>query len=218
MIGSRIIGRKKLRDVDSAEIAFRIRIALYSRYGAVFGAMAGGFKFGPVGMIVGAVMGWALVYYGTLMFVTTLGTIGSRIYHPTARSTPAPEEYSFVQSLVEAGKLHEAAATYQQIALQNPRDPEPKLRLARLLRDELQRLTDAAEWFKRVLAINTLPAATYELASRELIELYTHKLHDSPKALPYLAKLISKYPESASTEWAKQEMADIKSAMLRASQ
>jgi hypothetical protein len=91
-----------------------------------------------------------------------------------------------------------------------PDDPEPRLRLARLLRDRLQQPEQAAQWFRCALQIRSLDPALQQSLLRELTELYLHKLRDPASALPVLARLAEQHADSPTGVWARRELADIK--------
>lgn len=206
----------KLRDVDSAEQVMKLRTAAYSAITAILVMSAttlSGFPF-ALSLLV-AVVAAVLVYFGTLFIAESGGRAGASIYQPSGSSTPSIREYSLADSLVARGQVAEAAEAYALLSEDFPEDPEPRLRHARLLRDQGARYEDAAQIYKGALAIPKLKLETELVVLRELIELYTHKLKAPPRALPYLARIVEKHGTDSAGTWARAEMNDIKQKMLQ---
>lgn len=170
-----------------------------------------GLRFGHP--VLGGLAGAAIVTGFVFMMVEGGGHVASRIYHPSGSSTPHKRDYSLAASLAIRGQYAEAAEAYEIAISEFPDDPEPYLRLARLLRDEMDRPEDAVIWFKRARADARISDGQRMLASRELVELYTVKLDQPAKAAPELARLAEKYAGRPEGEWAKNELADVKRRM-----
>lgn len=204
------------RDVDSAEQVMKLRTAAYAAMVAgiaALGALIAGFPL--MLALPAAALAGAAVYFGALFFADYSGRAAASIYQPSGSSTPAIREYSLADSLVARGQTAEAAEAYALLSEDFPNDAEPRLRHARLLRDKTQRYEDAAQIYKSALSIPKLKPETELVILRELIELFTHKLHAAPRALPYLARVVEKYASSNAGAWARAEMSDIKQAMLK---
>jgi tetratricopeptide (TPR) repeat protein len=207
-----------IKDTNSAEIALRIRAAALSM--VVLGLCIGG------GVVIHAYTGasmWlaviagctaaTIVYASALYFSERGGRIGASLFSPDSHSTPPVRQYSLADSLVARGKFDEACEAYELLAQDYPDDPEPRIRLARLLRDQLQQPEAAADWFRKVIAVKNLDAATDIAVHKEISELYMHRLHAPRRALPYLAKLSSNHPDHPFGKWARDELVEIKQAM-----
>lgn len=210
------MAQKPLKDVDSFEFSHRMRIALWSGVGAILFALGAGFKFGLPGVIGGAIGGWLIMYYGVLRLTQGAADAGGSIYMGDGASTPKKREYAIGDALMMQGKLEEAVDEYERNAVVYPDDPEPRLRAARMCRDRMQQYERAAGWFKQILAMPDLDVG-YEIQSyRELAELYTHRLKQPERALPILARLADRHPDTTAGKWARNQMADIKQTMLEA--
>jgi tetratricopeptide (TPR) repeat protein len=207
--------RSRWRDTrDDAELAFMLRAFTWSLTALVIGAGLGiqiVLRTDRSAWIIPALaLGcWAVAFFGTLAFASLSGRIGSSLYFSSGSSTPGRREYSLAQSYVARGRFDAAVAEYERAAAAHAADAEPCLRLARLHRDQLHRPEDAAHWFRQAL---TRPhdAGTAILILRELAELYTHRLNSPQRALPPLAQLVHRFPDSAAAAWARSEMADIR--------
>ncbi len=213
--------RGALKDVDTSETAFKAKAFMWSGTGAVMAMfLAMGLAIGSghqddvvTWMIAGFFLGWAVSYIIGMSVATGAGSGAAAIYMPSGSTTPMDRQYSLAQSYVARGRFAEAAAEYERAAVAFPTDPEPCLRLARVYRDELHQLEDAVLWFKRTCAVPNVSPGTDMMASREMIEVYTHRMRQPSAALPYLARLAARHPGTSAGEWAKKELAAMKAEM-----
>lgn len=202
---------RKLKDRDELSRALRWRMLPFAiiAAGMMFGAgMMTGASLGKC--IITAVVAFVIVMTVPLFISDRAGRLGGSLFMPGGSGTPAVREYSLADSLVARGRFDEAVEAYALLSGDHPTDPEPRVRAARLLRDRMMRYNDAAEWFKRALAIKTLDAATEVAILREVVELYTHKLKTPTRALPFLARLAEKHGTHPAAHWARELTADIK--------
>ncbi|HEY0303883.1 MAG TPA: tetratricopeptide repeat protein [Longimicrobiales bacterium] len=208
----------KLRDVDSAETAFRLKAVVY---GIVVAAPAGVIAYLLMGSIITALLGFvtigAMVTGVALYIADRGGSIGASLYRPSGSSTPAIREYSYADSLVARGQHDDAVAAYARLGIEHPADPEPRIRQARVLRDRLQQYDAAVGVFRQVLLIPQLKPATELVVLREIIEIHVQKQQQPERALPYLARIAQKFAGNATAEWARSEARDIKAGMKRES-
>ena len=206
----------KYKNVDSAEQAFRLRAFSYALLIVFISTGASVLLGAPIflGLLIGIGVG-GITYAGALFIASRGGQVAASIYQPSGRSTPPVREYSLADSLVARGRIDEAAEAYQALSEDYPDDPEPRLRHARLLRDKTQRYEEAARIFKSALAIPNLKQEAELVILLELIELYTHKLRQPQRALPYLARIADKFGTTTTGDWARKETRDIKQQMLQ---
>lgn len=202
----------KLRDVDSAETAYRLRAGSYALIVGVVSAGVATMLAGPAGVVIGVVIA-AFVYLGTLYIAERSGRAAASIYHTSGSSTPAVREYSLADSFVARGMIPQALAEYESLANQYTADPEPLLRKARVLRNNVRDYEAALTDYRRVLGIDGLKPETELATLREITELCTHKLQEPPRALPFLARISEKFRGTPTAEWARNEVASIKAAM-----
>ncbi|MCG6956471.1 MAG: tetratricopeptide repeat protein [Gemmatimonadetes bacterium] len=187
---------------------------------------------GALGMVMGGLLGVFLVATGApawvgalspfAMAALTVGIVravvggGARvagtIYNPTGSATPRRKEYSGAESLAAQGRLEDAITAFELAVAEDPGDPWPYLRVARIYRDQLGRFEDAARWFRRALREAT---ACPVLARRELVELYVHRMKEPGKAAPLLARMADELVGTPEGEWAAEELREVK-ARLRA--
>lgn len=211
--------RGPARDVDSAERAFRIKAYGWAMaFGVICilpGAALG--RRSPLGGLIGGLLGFLLGTFAAGWLATRLaetgGSIASLLYSPSGRSTPSKREYSLAESLIVRGRFFDAADELQRCAEAYPEDVEPKVRLARLYRDELQQPEDAVVWFRRALGTPLVDAGVEQSVLRELVEVYTHRLRRPREAAPWLARLAAQHAATPHGAWAKRELAELKQAM-----
>lgn len=208
--------------MDSSVRARRFRAFLGAIPGALIGFLAGFYvavQYGGPGAIfypfVAALAGGAFVYLGVIYLSDAAGSAAGIIYNPSGSSVPYRRQHSYAASLAARGEYEDAVLAYELLVAEHPDDPEPYLRLARLLRDEMGRYEDAARWFRRVRTETALPPAREILVSRELIELYRSRLDAPLKAAPELARLAERHGGTPEGEWAVRELREVKE-MIRA--
>ena len=205
--------KPKLRDVDTGDRVQNLRALTWSGAGGVMGAFLLGVRGGLPGFILGFILGTALTYFGSTLLAKWLGSAGATVYMASGSSTPHKREYSLAESLAVRGQLEAAVQEYERCIAAWPEDFEPRLRLARLLRDRVQKPEDAAHWFRETLAVRDLEPQNEIAFMRELIELYTHRMRQPARALPVLAQLVARHPNSPAAAWARTEMTAIRSEL-----
>ena len=203
------------RDFDSAGRAQNLRAGVYSALAGVIFAFLGARLFGALGFVIGWVVGALILYFLITIIAGGAGNAISRVYLTSGSSTPKPREYSLGDALVSQGKLEDAVREFERAAAMYPDDPEPRLRLARLYRDQLHHVDRAEYWFQRVMQMPAVDAATETLAARELVELYTHRVRQPERALPILARLAARHKGSPTGDWARTELQSLKQRVRR---
>lgn len=204
-------------DRDAAEGVTRLRAITNGLFGGALGALVGFFlvqRGAPLWVAaLSVVAGWVFVSLGTLLIVSSAGSAASTLYTPSGRSTPRKREYSQAESLVARGRYQEAVDAFELAVVEDPSDPVPYLRVARIYRDDLARPEDAARWFRRALRDAPLPAGQAFLTRRELVELYAHRMGTPARALPDLAKMAEEMAGTPEGEWAASRLREIKARM-----
>lgn len=205
------------RDVDSFGRAMGARAVLWSLVGGFLGFLLGIFLrvsgHGPWVIPVTTLVGWTASYVCIVGILGAAGRAGSALYAPSGRTTPRKREYSLAESYVARGEYERAVDAFEEAILEDPTDPQPYLRVARLQRDRLGAPEAAARWFKRALAESEAGPGATLLARKELVELYRGPLRTPRKAAPLLARIAEDSAGTPEAEWAARELADIKAAM-----
>lgn len=207
----------RLQDSDASARVRRLRAFVWALPGAFIGFLGGfyvavqlggpGAAFYP---LVGGAAAGAITYLAVMLISDAAGSAAAVIYNPSGSSVPYERQHSYAASLAARGQHEDAVLAYELIVAEHPGEPEPYLRLARLLRDEMGRYEDAARWFRRARTETVLPPAREVLVSRELIELYRDWLDAPLKAAPELARLAEMHGDTPDGEWAARELAGVK--------
>ena len=212
--------RGRLRDVDAAGRAHLLRILSWSLmigmvggFLGIFGAAQGMWGAGTI--LLMAFIGWAGSFFFPLILSSVSGRAAQTLYAPSGSSTPKQREYSLAESLVARGMYDEAIAAFEEVIAEDPSDPTPYLRIARIYRDRLTGLDQAAGWFKRALDESSLSAGTATLARRELVELYVSRMGEPGRAAALLARTAEERAGTTEGEWAAEELTRVK-AMIAA--
>lgn len=208
--------KTRARDVDSAARARMVRAGVGAAPGAGLGLIAGlramalsdsslAILYPFIGLLVGA----AVVFFVVVLISETGGKIGSTLHLPSGRTTPRKAEHSHAQSLAVRGAYSEAVDAYELLVVEHPKDSEPYIQLARLLRDHLDDLERAVRWFRRALRDSEVSSGKEILILREIVEIYTHRLGEPARAGPYLARIAEKYPDTPDGQWAERELQEL---------
>jgi tetratricopeptide (TPR) repeat protein len=216
------MGERRRKDTDSAEQVFKFKAGVYAATaglvlggaaGALLAAAAGIHPF--LGMLIGVPLATGAVYAVTMFLTHRTGDAAKIIYSPSGKSTPARRDYSYAQSLAIRGQYEEAARAYVEACEEFPDDPEPYFGLARLFRNHLQRYADAIKWLELARLKTDLGPGRELLATQEIIEMYVQKLHTPRKAIPELARLAERFPDTPAGEAAKRELAEMRGMIAR---
>lgn len=214
--------RGRLRNVDLGARVYRLKAGMWGVAVAVLGIAAGslasaiGGTFAAFPMIaMGSMLAGALVYILATHLTERAGRAAQTIYNPSGDSTPPLRGYSYAESLVKRARYGDAAAAYELYCLEDPTDPEPYLRLARLYRDQLNQYEDAVTWFRRARSDAQMNAGQHLLVIQELIDIYLRQLKTPRKAIPELALICERFPGTAQAEAAEAELAEMRDMLAR---
>ena len=150
--------------------------------------------------------------YFVLGILELTGGAAGRLYGGSPFSV-APPDHSYADSLAARGLYEPAVAAYRNAAEEHPESPEPLLRAARVLRDGLRRYVEAIELFREIRASFPGDEGLEEVVTREIAEIHMNRLQQPQRALPELARLLERHPDSQSAEWARRRMAELKREM-----
>ena len=208
--------KARARDVDAAAQARRVRALLGSAPGALLGLIAGiramSLSDSPLAIlfpVIGLLIGAAAIFFVVTLISETGGKVGSALHLPSGRTTPHKAEHSQAQSLAVRGAYSEAADAYELSILEHPKDSEPYIQLARLHRDHLDDMERAVRWFRKALRDADISSGKEIMISREIVEIYTHRLGEPAMAGPYLARIAEKYPKTPDGQWAERELDEL---------
>ncbi|MEX0907722.1 MAG: hypothetical protein WD054_05280 [Gemmatimonadota bacterium] len=210
---------RRVGDDNVADQVHLIRVFAYGAWlgiiGMIVGVLVGGrYGYDPfLSALSGFMSGMVLSGLITLVLSGGAGGLAGRLYMPGRSSMPPSRQYSLGDSLVARGRFDDAAAEFERAAGCYPDDPDPPLRLARLLRDSMQRPEDSLRWFRNAIARRGCDSGVQALAIREIAEICKHRLRQPERALPDLARLADTQAGTPAADWASLEMQDIRRAM-----
>ncbi len=202
--------KARLRDTDLHARSRFLRLLFWGGLpGAALGALAGVAHAllrggSPIWILPLALLGGGCVMAAAYLLVEGAGAAAGSLFHP-GMGKRRRSEHSLAQSLAARGRYDEALDAYEDAAREDPSDPEPLLRGARLLRDDLKRPDEAARWFRRARACLPSGSPGEAVVSRELVELLLRKGSDPRKALPELARLAELHAGTSLGDWALEE-------------
>ena len=214
--------RKGPRDVDAAARAQTVHALGWALYaGLPMGIALGGglVKLLGLGGVVSVavvllgIVGGPLIIFGVALAVAgAAGKGAGTIYMPSGRGS-RKKEYSRAVALAARGEFQDAIISYEAEILDDPTEPEPYLRIARICRDNLKDHDEALAWFKRATREAELSGGQEIRSRREMAEIYLHHRREPRRAAPELARLAEAYPDTPDGQWAARELAAIKEEM-----
>lgn len=158
-----------MRNTDLAERAFRLKAAFWSLPAGIAG-MVLGFKLGgQLGAVLGFVIAPIASFLATLALMSLAGRSARAFLLPSGSSTPSAATFSQADALIMREKYQEAGVLLENAVMDDPANPEPYLRLARLYRDQLKDPTRAEEWLAHASATGRVPPAVLRM-ERERLE------------------------------------------------
>lgn len=202
-------------EIDHLQRAIQLRAIFVTLLGLGVGG-AGGIRIVessdlPVWMIAVFSLGAAAISLGGyLAIIMGSGRVAQQVYAPSGSTTPRKAEYSYAESLAVRGDYADAITAFELCVVENPADPGPYVRIARIYRDELEDFPSAERWFKRLRNEAQVDHGMDVLARRELIELYRGKMDAPTRAAPVLARMAEEYEGSPEGAWAATELAEVK--------
>ena len=212
--------KSKVKDRDLTDVGVRLNAVVAFLLGSIMGAALGFFMMDKYGFGLWAIPA-SMAGIGLLVSTSLLLVVGSasgtakRLSTPTGFTTPHKKEYSYPESLAMRGLYEDAISAFELVIVgEKSTDPTPFLRIARIYRDDVERYEDAARWFNRALRESDMHGGLQALVRKELVELYRVKLNMPQKAAPMLARLAEDMAGTRDSEWAAQELRDVKRMML----
>lgn len=208
-----------IRDVDTAAGARLLRAFTWSLTGACVGGMAGyaGMLYGrwSVGMVWALALGGMVIsFVGPLMVAAVGGAAARSLYNPSGGGMPRRRELSQAEALAARGLYEEAFDLFRVAISEDPTDPGPHLRVARIERDRRGRHEEAAKWFKIAFDLMAPGSGSALPTLKELVELYAVKLAAPQRAAPLLARLAEERAGTPEAAWAREELRRLKEGMV----
>lgn len=138
------------------------------------------------------------------------GRLARTIYDPSGSTVASRPGYSAAESLAVRGRFEEAIRAYETAAVEEPDDPEPCLRIARIERMDLKRPQRALEALRAARGRAEPGSKTMMMIGREIVEILLRDMNDPSRAMPELARLAATHPGTPIGTWAARELAELK--------
>lgn len=185
---------------------------------AVVGFGAGLMIAGFVGALGGVRVTWVITFFPLVtgisgylvgaLVIESAGDGARRLFMGSPVGTRA--QYSVAEGLAARGQYDAALEAYTRGAEEEPADPTPLIRGARLLRDELGRPREAIDWLKRARAVGRLGESEEITITLELADLYEEALDDPAQAMPELAMLAERFSGTRPGEMAARRLRELR--------
>lgn len=212
--------RRTLFDKHGPEAADLARIFVSLIIPIVAGALVGAgvaVKRGsPAALVLASAVAGAIVFGGAWwLFVTRFsrgaGDLFGEFIQPSAGGS-YERQYSSEDAMVMRGDAGGALSSYEEIILESPNDPQPRLRAADLYASAGQR-ERAEELYRSVQRLSRVAAKDDVYASNRLVDLYLAWPGHETKGLRELRRLIDTYPGSDVAERARAGLVNLKSKL-----
>jgi len=119
-------------------------------------------------------------------------------------------EYSLAESYLVRGQVQSAITEFEGAILEDPTDPTPFFRLARLHRDDLDDPERSADWFRRALVESSPGPGLRQLLRSELIDVWEVRMGKPGRAIPMLTQIANQEADCDDRSWAIAELARIR--------
>jgi hypothetical protein len=139
------------------------------------------------------------------------GKIFGEFIQPSASGT-YERQYSREDTMVMRGDVGGALASYEEIILEAPTDPQPRLRAAELYAKGGQR-ERAEELYRSVQRLRHVPPKDDVFASNRLVDLYLTWPGKEIKGLRELRRLIDSYPNTDVAAHARAGLTNLKTRL-----
>ena len=190
---------KPMRDEDAFEVITRTTLIVF----VVVAVLA--LLFLPLQL---AILAMAIPLVMPLVQLLS-GRAARVVYDPRGAGVPSRSGYSAAESLAVRGRFEDAINAFELAARDEPEDPQPWLRIARIERSDLKRPQRAIEAMRAARARVPEDSQSAMMIAKEIAETYMRDLNDPQRAMPELARLAAAFPDSPTGAWAKKTLAEL---------
>lgn len=212
--------KKSLFDKHGPEAADLLRTVSSLTIPVVAGALIGGALAVQRGLSAPLIV--LSIFAGALILGTWWWLFVSRVSHGAGKafsefiqpsaSGSYERQYSHEDAMVMRGDVGGALTSYEEIILEEPNDPQPRLRAAELYAKSQQR-DRAEELYRSVQRLPRLKPKDDVFASNRLVDLYLAWPGHETKGLRELRRLIDTYPETDVAQRARAGLVNLKSQL-----
>ena len=184
--------------------------------GLIGGTLAANKDLSPPLIALSAVAGALLLGLWWWFFVSRVsrgaGALFGEFIQPSGNRTPYQQQYSEQDAMVMRGDVPRALASYEEMILASPNDPQLRIRAAELYMKHGQR--DRAEaLYKSVQRMPGVAATDDVYVSNRLVDLYLQWSGREVRSFTELRRLIDTYPDTDIAERARTGLANLKSQL-----
>jgi len=147
---------------------------------------------------------------GSLLFSEVVGRVTAQVLHPGS-VTGTRRGYSASAALAARGRYHEAIAAYRSAAAEEPDDPLPCLKVARLYTERLDDHDRALRWFREGRRRGIHPSEERAVI-REMVEA-AERGGNGLAAAPDLARYAEERAGTEEEAWARRVLGELKEAL-----
>lgn len=200
---------RRLRDTHLFDHINRIQLAIWALV-VIIGLISGDFL---LLVLLVVLAGAVILVLPAIQYLS--GRVARNIFDPSGDTVPSKPAYSGPESLAVRGRFEDAINAYEAAAREEPHDPEPWLRIARIERGDLKRPQRAMEALRAARTRVADGSATALMIGREIADIYLTDMGEPTRAMPELARLAAAAPDSPIGQWAARELAELKREVKR---
>lgn len=179
--------------------------------GGTIGGIAGVRFFGPVGGVIGFVVGTLAAFYAASFMTEGTAWLVKNTLEPD--SIPYKQTWSRIEASIARGDLDAAAVLYEEALAGVPDDLELQSRAADFFAGKVGRPARALELFRAIQGDPAAPAERQLYASQRLVDLYLGPLADKGRAVIELRKLIDRWPNSHAARFGRDALRRLKAEL-----
>ena len=212
--------RRTVFDRQGPEAAHSLQAASSLIIPIVAGALIGGAlavrRSFPSALVVLSALGGSIVFAVWWWYFVTRASHGAgkafgAFIQPSGAGS-YERQYSHEEAMVMRGDVDGALSSYEEIILETPRDPQPRIRAADLYAKSGVR-ERAEELYRAVQRLPGIAARDDVYASNRLVDLYLAWPGHEKNGLRELRRLIDTYPETDVATRARAGLVNLKSQL-----
>lgn len=179
--------------------------------GGTIGGIGGVVFFGPIGGLVGFVVGTLVAFYAASFMTEGTAWLVRNALEPN--SIAYRQTWSRIEAHVARGELDAAAVLYEEALVGVPDDLELRSRAADFFAGPIARHARALELFQSLQRDVAAPAERQLYASQRIVDLHLGPLPDKGRALVELRRIVDRWPNSHAARFGRDAMRRLKAEL-----
>lgn len=179
--------------------------------GGVTGAAVGGFFLGPLGVLLGGVVGTGAVFLVMSRIVKAVAWLVGRAIAPDG--IPYTQTWSRIEAHVARGELDAAAVLYEEAVVVAAADFEVRVKAADFFAGPIGRPARALELFRAIQSDPAAPAERQLYASQRIVDLHLGPLADKGRAIVELRRIVDRWPNSHAARFGRDAVLRLKAEL-----